>query len=114
LGGFEIPSGPATWWAIGGIVIAPTILGFALFVAGMRRTGPQIAAILSTFEPVGTLGLAALFLGERLLPRQWTGAGLVVAAAVLLALGEDRRRAPEAGSAAPPHVGPEVSPSVPH
>jgi drug/metabolite transporter (DMT)-like permease len=71
---------------IAGIVIFPTILGFALFVAGMRRTGPQVASILSTFEPVGTLFLAAVFLGERLLPRQWAGAALVVVAAVLLAL----------------------------
>jgi drug/metabolite transporter (DMT)-like permease len=83
--GAVLPAG-TTWRVIAGIVIFPTILGFALFVAGMRRTGPQVASILSTFEPVGTLFLAAVFLGERLLPRQWAGAALVVVAAVLLAL----------------------------
>ena len=102
-GGWQAPTAP--WWSIGGVVLFPTILGFALFVAGMRRTGPQIAAILSTFEPVGTLFLAAVFLGERLLLRQWSGAVLVVAAAILLALGPGsavagRRRAVE-------HVVPE-------
>ena len=83
--GAVLPGGGA-WRVIAGIVIFPTILGFALFVAGMRRTGPQVASILSTFEPVGTLLLAAVFLGERLLARQWAGAALVVVAAVLLAL----------------------------
>jgi len=111
--GFTPPSGRAAWGAIAGIVLAPTILGMALFVAGMRRTGPQVASILSTFEPVGTLFLAAFFLGERLQARQWFGALLVVAAAVLLALEPGRRRA-----AAPPgpvaHVGAEVPPTVPH
>jgi drug/metabolite transporter (DMT)-like permease len=114
--GIALPSGGATWQAIAGIVIFPTILGFALFVAGMRRTGPQIASILSTFEPVGTLLLAALVLDERLLARQWSGAILVVAAAVLLALEPGRRAAapPEADLLAPDHVGAEVPPTVPH
>ena len=102
--GWQPPTAP--WWSIGGIVLFPTILGFGLFVAGMRRTGPQVAAILSTFEPVGTLLLAAVFLGERLLLRQWTGAGLVVAAAVLLALGSGRAAAGRRGSAE--HVVAEV------
>lgn len=110
--GFTLPSGPAAWGAIAGIVLAPTVLGMALFVAGLRRTGPQVASILSTFEPVGTLLLAAFFLGERLLARQWAGALLVVAAAILLALEPGRRRAPAAAPAA--HVGAEVPPTVPH
>jgi drug/metabolite transporter (DMT)-like permease len=111
-GGFRFPASAALGWTLGGIVLFPTILGFALFVAGMRRTGPQVAAILSTFEPVGTLVLAAILLGERLLLRQWTGAGLVVAAAILLALGPDRRPADRRDPAG--HVPAEVSPSVPH
>ena len=103
--GAVLPAGRETLWAIAGIVIFPTILGFALFVAGMRRTGPQIASILSTFEPVGTLFLAALFLGERLLLKQWAGAALVVVAAVLLALAPGLRGA-SAETAAP--MGAEV------
>jgi len=111
-GGFRFPATAALGWTLGGIVLFPTILGFALFVAGMRRTGPQVAAILSTFEPVGTLVLAAILLGERLLLRQWTGAGLVVAAAILLALGPARRPAELREPAK--HVPAEVPPSVPH
>ena len=106
--GLRVPATAAMAWTLGGIVLFPTILGFALFVAGMRRTGPQVAAILSTFEPVGTLFLAAVFLGERLLLRQWTGAGLVVAAAVLLALAPASAPAGRRRGAAD-HIGQEVS-----
>jgi len=111
--GFALPPGREAWGAIAGVVLAPTILGMALFVAGMRRTGAQVASILSTFEPVGTLFLAAIFLGERLLARQWAGALLVVTAAILLAIEPARRRV--AAPAAPKaHVGAEVPPTVPH
>jgi drug/metabolite transporter (DMT)-like permease len=67
------------------MVLLPTLGGFTLFVIGIQRTGPQIAAILSNFEPVGTLALAAVLLGERLRAGQWIGAALILAAAVILA-----------------------------
>lgn len=62
------------------------------FFLGLQRTGPTNAAILSTFEPVVTAGLAAALLGEQLTPVQLAGAGLVLAAAVVLQL--RRRPAP--------------------
>jgi drug/metabolite transporter (DMT)-like permease len=94
--GWSPPGTRAAIAAVGGMVITATLLGLPLFVAGMRRTGPQVAAVLSTFEPVGTLFLAAIFLGERLLSRQWAGAACVVGAAFLLVL-----RSGEAGSPEP-------------
>jgi drug/metabolite transporter (DMT)-like permease len=84
-GGYVLPPTDAAWGAVLGLVAGPTLLGFVLFVAGLRRVGPQVAAILSTFEPVGTIVLALIVLGERLRPAQWAGAGLVVGAAFLLA-----------------------------
>ena len=86
-GGYDLPPTPRAWGAILGMIAGPTLLGFALFVAGLKRTGPQVASILSTFEPLGTLLLAALLLGERLRPGQWIGAGMILAAAVVLAAG---------------------------
>jgi len=83
-GGYAPPATPAAWAAVLGMVAAATLFGFFLFVAGMKRTGSQVAAILSTFEPLGTLLLAALFLGERLRPGQWAGAALILLAAVTL------------------------------
>jgi drug/metabolite transporter (DMT)-like permease len=84
-GGFRLPSTHAAWLAVLGMVIFATVAGFWLFVAGLQRVGPQTTSILSTFEPVGTLLLAALTLGERMTPIRWAGAALILGAAVVLA-----------------------------
>ncbi len=85
-GGFLVPRGAAAWGCVLGIVVSATVFGFVLFVAGLKRVGPQVASVLSTFEPLGTLLLAAIFLGERLNGMQWTGAALIIGAAFVLAL----------------------------
>jgi drug/metabolite transporter (DMT)-like permease len=97
LTGYTAPHEPLAWRAIGLMVLLPTLGGFTLFVIGMQRTGPQVAAILSNFEPVGTLALAAVLLSERLRPGQWIGASLILAAAVILAA---RSPTPEVSGAA--------------
>jgi drug/metabolite transporter (DMT)-like permease len=97
--GYAAPHEPGAWPAIGLMVLLPTLGGFTLFVIGMQRTGPQVAAILSNFEPIGTLALAAVLLGERLRPGQWIGAALILAAAVILAV---RSPAPGASGAGAP------------
>ncbi|MFB9237653.1 DMT family transporter [Plantactinospora siamensis] len=56
------------------------------FFAGLERTGPSTAAILSTFEPVVTAALAALVLGESLSPVQLAGGALVLCSAAVLQL----------------------------
>jgi drug/metabolite transporter (DMT)-like permease len=93
--GYAPPPDPQALRAVALMVLAPTLGGFTLFVVGLRRTGPQIASILSNFEPFGTLLLAAVFLGERLRPGQWSGTALILLAAVFLAA------RPPAGDAAP-------------
>jgi drug/metabolite transporter (DMT)-like permease len=67
------------------MIVCTNIVGFVLLVIGIRRIGPQSTSILSTFEPLGTLLLAAAFLGERLDGRQWIGAALIIGAAFALA-----------------------------
>ncbi len=84
-GGFHLPSTLAAWMAVLGMVIFATVAGFCLFVTGLQRVGPQTASILSTFEPVGTLLLAAIVLEERLTPPRWAGVAFVVGAAAILA-----------------------------
>ena len=54
----------------------------ATFFAGMERIGATRASILSTVEPVVTIGCSALLLGERLSCLQGFGAILVLAGAV--------------------------------
>ena len=83
--GLLVPHGAAAWGSVLGIVLSATVFGFVLFVAGLKRVGPQAASVLSTFEPLGTLLLAAVFLGERLDRPQWAGAALIIGAAFVLA-----------------------------
>jgi drug/metabolite transporter (DMT)-like permease len=56
------------------------------FFAGLARTGPSTASILSTFEPVVTTALAALTLHELLTPVQLVGGMLVLGAAAVVQL----------------------------
>jgi EamA-like transporter family protein len=59
----------------------------------MRRTGPSTAAILSTFEPVVTTGLAALTLKEFLTPVQLVGGLVVLSSAAVVHLRTPAREA---------------------
>ena len=72
----------ATWAVILGVVVFSTLLAMAAFFAGMERIGATRASILSTVEPVITIGFSALLLGESFTWTQAGGAMLVLAAAV--------------------------------
>jgi drug/metabolite transporter (DMT)-like permease len=80
-GGLDLGFGPAGWLWIACIAVVSTVVAMLAFFAGLRRTGPSTAAILSTFEPVVTTALAALTLAEFLTPVQLAG-GLVVLSSV--------------------------------
>lgn len=86
-GGLDLRFGPAGWFWIAAMAIVSTVLGLVTFFAGLRRTGPSTAAILSTFEPVVTAALAAVTLGELLTPLQLVGGLLVLSSVAVLQLG---------------------------
>jgi drug/metabolite transporter (DMT)-like permease len=65
---------------LAGLAVVSTVGAVALFFAGLRRVGPSAASILSTLEPLVTVGLAFLAFGESLGPAQLAGAGLVLSA----------------------------------
>lgn len=74
---------PASWtlglWGIITLVVAlPTLSAVALFMRGVRELGAPRAALISSLEPLFTIALAAVFLGERLTGVQAIGAVLVV------------------------------------
>lgn len=77
---FDFP--PQAWVVIIGVVFFSTILAMAAFFAGMSIIGPTRASILSTIEPVITIGFSALLLQEKLSLMQGFGAGLVLLGAV--------------------------------
>jgi drug/metabolite transporter (DMT)-like permease len=72
-------------------------LGFWFFVTALRRVPASMAGSFLALIPV--FGLAAGYLvGERLEPRQWAGAAVIVAATLVIAR---RTREPLASTAAP-------------
>jgi len=70
---------PIVWPMLLGIVALPTFAAILLYLRAVRGLGAGQAAILSTFEPVFTIVLAALVLSESLSLVQWCGAALVLA-----------------------------------
>jgi len=76
-----------TWWLLGAIVLVPTFAAIVLYLEGIAGLGPSQAAIVSTLEPLFTIVLAALFLGERLAPVQLAGAALVLGGVVAAEIG---------------------------
>lgn len=82
------PRWPGTtggWLAIAGIAIVSTVAAITLFFAGLARIGPTRASTLSTVEPLVTIALAAIVLGETIAPVQFAGGALILAAVILLA-----------------------------
>jgi drug/metabolite transporter (DMT)-like permease len=85
-GDVDLRFAPVGWLWLLAIAVVSTVAAMLAFFAGLRRTSPSTAAILSTFEPVVTTGLAALAFGERLTPVQFAGGLLVLSSAVVLQL----------------------------
>jgi drug/metabolite transporter (DMT)-like permease len=89
-GGVDLGFGFWGWFWAACIAIVSTVMAMALFFAGLRRTGPSTAAILSTFEPVVTTVLAGLVLAQVPTMGQVAGGLLVLASVVLV---RERRQA---------------------
>jgi drug/metabolite transporter (DMT)-like permease len=83
----QLPGTAWSWLAATGLAIF-TVIAMLTFFAGLKRVGPSVASILSTMEPVVTVALAWLILGETLEPVQLLGGALVLAAASRLAVGK--------------------------
>lgn len=75
--------GSATGWAsVVTLAALPSMAGISLLLAGLTRIGAANASLLGTFEPVVTVVLAAVLLGDRLTLTQTVGAAAVLAAVV--------------------------------
>ncbi len=62
--GATFPKTSSGWVAVFALALVSTVLAFASFFAGLKRIGPTKASTFSTLEPVVTVILAALILGE--------------------------------------------------
>jgi drug/metabolite transporter (DMT)-like permease len=76
---------PATTsgWAVGfALALIPTMVAISLFLAGLPRIGAARSSLLSTWEPVVTVLLAAALLGDHLSPIQLLGGAFIIAAVI--------------------------------
>jgi len=85
------PAFPVTlsgWISVIALALISTVLAVVTFLAGLERVGPTNAATLSTIEPVVTVTLASLVLGEIITPLRIAGGMMILLAVIFLARGE--------------------------
>ena len=83
--GFHPPATGTGWAAVLAIAVFCTVLAILFFFEGLERIGPVRASVSSTVEPVFTVLLAAVVLGERITLTRVFGGALIVGAVILLA-----------------------------
>jgi drug/metabolite transporter (DMT)-like permease len=74
---------PVGWFKLGVSSLALTI-AYVTFLIGIETIGPVKTTILMNAEPILTILLAALLLGERLAPTQLIGAAFVMVGIILI------------------------------
>jgi drug/metabolite transporter (DMT)-like permease len=85
-GGLTLPGGARGWSAILALGLVSSVVSIVTFFAGLDRVGPTAAATLSTLEPVVSVALGALVLGESISWLQISGGILILGAVIVLAL----------------------------
>jgi drug/metabolite transporter (DMT)-like permease len=75
-------------------VISTVLAGTAMWW-GIGLIGPSRVAIIGSFEPLVSILLAVVLLGERLLPLQIAGGMLILAGVVLVQWSPGKRRGEE-------------------
>jgi drug/metabolite transporter (DMT)-like permease len=92
-----VPSWPGAGWLIV-LALTSQVLGWLLIAASLPRLPAALVALLLTFQPIGSVAIAAVVLGESPSPLQLCGVGIVVLALVGASLG---RRLPAAETVNP-------------
>lgn len=85
-----VPTTPSGWWLVVGIIVVGTVVPILLFSAGLARIEASRASIVSTSEPLTTVGLGVVLLGEAFTPAIGIGAVLILSGVVLTTPGVER------------------------
>jgi drug/metabolite transporter (DMT)-like permease len=80
----QFPGTVAGWAASLAIAGLSTVVAILAFFAGLQKLGAAQASMLSTLEPVVTVVLAALLLGESIGTTQMIGGALILAGVLWL------------------------------
>jgi drug/metabolite transporter (DMT)-like permease len=84
-----VPAGVDQWLVVLGIAVIGTALPLFLYVGGLDRIEASRASVISTSEPVVTVALGILLLGEVLTPAVVVGGALVLAGVVAIQTDEE-------------------------
>lgn len=92
-GSLVLEMAPVGWLSILGIAVFPTLFGVIGFFAGLRLIGATNASIISMLEPLITVLLSALLLGERITALQGFGGAVLLFGGLILQIwGHEARR----------------------
>lgn len=83
--GASLPSTTGGWAAVLTVALVCTVLAVSTFFAALPRLGAPDLAVLSTIEPVVSVAVGALVLGESLGGSRLLGGALVLGAVAVLA-----------------------------
>jgi len=79
-GTFALPSADLAGWApLAGTIFCFSVAFLAMFT-GVKLIGALRTSMIMNLEPIATIALAVLLLGERLTPQQLAGGALVIGA----------------------------------
>lgn len=93
-GEIRIDLAPQAWLAIGGLALFSTIVALLFFYAGIKLIGSTRASILSTFEPLVTIGLSVLLFAEPFTWMQFAGALLSLVGVGIVVLAKEKEAVP--------------------
>lgn len=82
-GELGVPEDAAQWGVVLGMAALPTLIAVPALYGAVARLGAARASLLGTLEPLFTVGLAFLVLGEPLRPAMLLGGALILAGAAL-------------------------------
>ncbi len=89
MGALDFNFGVGAWIPAIGIVIFSTIMAILSFFKGLELTGPTTASILSTLEPLVTIGLSVIFFHDRLTGFQMLGGAGVISGTIIVILAKE-------------------------
>jgi drug/metabolite transporter (DMT)-like permease len=101
-GAFFLPTTPLAIAGVIGIATIGSVIPIITLFASIRLIGSADASLVSTIEPLFTVLLSALLLGERFTALQLEGGALILAGVVILNLRPGRRRLDADSSTLPP------------
>jgi drug/metabolite transporter (DMT)-like permease len=86
--GVQFPATLIGWVSVFGIALVSTAIAIVTFFAGLKKIDPASASMISTLEPVVTIVLAVVILGETMTIPKILGGIIILVAVVLLARSE--------------------------